>query len=208
MWCSYVARGLTQDEVESEVAEAREYFKSHLKRSEKSMADSQALTIAGSNSFISERVLDTMLSMADQTRFAHDALALSADIIHKQGKVLPKKLLDFVIGVATRQRTRPGIKKPEDKHNYCMNLVIFLYMSTLRINGIKLTGENSIVAIMAEAVPWLSESNAIKIYYSERKNCYTPGTKGKEIEVYSKGKLRYRARNYYFMTTIFDDWTK
>ena len=193
-----MARGLTQAEYETEVAKAREYMKSHLKRSEKSMADSQALIIAGSNSFVSEQLLDVMLSMADQTRFAHDALVLSADIIQKRGKVLPKKLLDFVIGVATRQRTRPGIKKPEDKHNYCMNLVIVSYMSTLRMNGIKLTGENSIVAIMAEAVPGLSESNAIKIYYSNRKNCYTPGTKGEEIDVYSKAKLRYRARNYYY----------
>ena len=197
MWCNYMARGLTQAEFETEVVFAREFINRHLDKSEKSMADSQALIITRSSSFISEKLLDVMLSMADQTRFAHDALVVSADIFHKQGKALPKKLLDFIIGVAKRQRTRPGIKKPEDKKDYCLHLVIFLYMSTQKMNGMKLTGENSISASVAEAVLWLTESYAQKIYYSQRTNWCPPGTKGEESDIYSKAHLKYRARKYY-----------
>ena len=52
------------------------------------------------------------------------------------------------------------------------------------MQGIRLTGEHSIVAIMDEAVPWWTESNAIKIYYSQRENCWSPGEEGEEVEGY------------------------
>ena len=162
------------------------------------MAENYARVIAASHPVISENVLDWMLSMANDRRYAYDALTLGADKIHNQGRVLQKKLLDFVIDVATRRRTRPGMKDPKDKKNSSENPAIFFYMSYLKMQGIRLTGEHSIVAIMDEAVPWLTESNAIKIYYSQMKNCWPLGEKGEEIEAYHIEELDIEPGTKYF----------
>lgn len=161
---------LTTEEFNQEVKKARMLFKLQSKLSGKSLADNYARHIAGPTRPDMQKILDLLLSEADDFQYAHDALILGAEKIDAQGRSLPDKLQTFVVDVAARRRERPVKKAPRDKKNHIINQVIFLHMSCLVNMGIKLTGDKSIVAVMSEAIPWLSEAKAKKIYYSEQKN--------------------------------------